>query len=236
MRQNHPQATTTQVSNLIVIAQTAPTADAYEKAMHTLWEIFGDDFTATVAKKSYLIDSDFSLNGYSFKERRNSLASFAYIQFCKAVKDYEPSRKVPFEAYIAEIGGWRLLDEKRKNSKRSKREELDKSTKYNDDEEAYSHIDNCDVNPFTGERNVLECDFETENTIARIRESLADDPKALHRFNVMYELCCSGDYSDAEAARRLGCKRPNMKNVKKSIMLKLISCGLENDCRLLMAA
>ena len=236
MRQNHPQATTTQVSNLIVIAQTAPTADAYEKAMHTLWEIFGDDFTATVAKKSYLIDSDFSLNGYSFKERRNSLASFAYILFCKAVKDYEPSRKVPFEAYIAEIGGWRLLDEKRKNSKRSKREEPDKSTKYNDDEEAYSRIDNCDVNPFTGERNVLESDSETEDSIARIRERLADDPKALHRFNVMYELCRSGEYSDAEAARRLGCKRPNMKNVKKSIMLKLISCGLEYDCRLLMAA
>ena len=236
MRHNQAQATPTKINDLIASAQTDPTAGNYKMAIHALWKYFGEAFTATLAKKSYLIDSDFSLNGYSFKERRNSLASFAYILFCKAVKDYEPSRKVPFEAYIAEIRGWRLLDEKRKNSKRSKREELDKSTKYNDDDEAYSRIDNCDVNPFTGERNVLECDFETENTIARIRESLADDPKVLHRFDVMYELCRLGEYSDAKAARRLGCERANMKNVKKSIMQKLINSGLEYDCRLLMAA
>ncbi|MBQ3777160.1 MAG: hypothetical protein II835_03570 [Fibrobacter sp.] len=236
MRQNHPQATPTQINKLIATAQTAPTAEASEKAIHDLWEIFGDDFTDTVAKKSYLIDSDFSLKGYSLKDRRNSLASYAYILFCKVVKDYEPSRKVPFEAYFAKIGGWRLRDEKRKNSKRSKREELEKDAKYSDDDESYSRINNCDVNPFTGERNVLESDSETEDSIARIRERLADDPKVLHRFDVMYELCRSGEYSDAEAARRLGCKRPNMKNVKKSIMLKLISCGLEYDCRLLMAA
>jgi hypothetical protein len=92
------------------------------------------------------------------------------------------------------------------------------------------------VNPFTGERNFQECDTEKEDFIVRIRESLADDPKVLHRFDVMYELCCSGDYSDAEAARRLGCERANMKNVKNSIMTKLINSGLENDCRLLMAA
>ena len=45
-----------------------------------------------------------------------------------------------------------------------------------------------------------------------------------------------GEYSDAEAARRIGCERANMKNVKNSIMMKLINSGLDYDCRLLMAA
>ena len=237
MRLNQPQATTTQICNLIAIAQTAPTAEASEKAIHDLWEIYGDEFTATVAKKSYLMDSDFSLNGCTPKERRNSLAGYAYMLFRKAVKDYEPSKKVPFEAYFAKIGGWRLLDEKRKNSKRSKHEKTEKNAKYSDDEEdSHSLIDNCDVNPFTGERNFQECDTEKEDSIARIRESLADDPKVLQRCDVMYELCLSGEYSDAEAARRIGCERANMKNVKNSIMMKLINSGLEYDCRLLMAA
>ena len=236
MRHNQAQATPTQINNLIALAQTAPTAGAYNMAIHALWEIFGEAFTATLAKKSYLIDSDFSLKGNSPKDRRNSLASYAFILFCKAVSDFEPSKKVPFAAYIAKIGGWRLLDEKRKNSKRSKHEELEKDARPRDDDESYSRIDNCDVNPFTGERNVLESDSEKEDFIARIREHLADDPKVLHRFDVMYELFRLGEYSDAEAARRLGCERANMKNVKKSIMLKLINSGLEYDCRLLMAA
>ena len=237
MRHNQAQATPTQINNLIALAQTAPTAGAYNMAIHALWEIFGEAFTATLAKKSYLIDSDFSLNGCTPKERRISLASNAFTLFRKAVTDFEPSKKVPFAAYIAKIGGWRLLDEKRKNSKRSKHEKLEKDAKSSDEEEeSYSRIDNCDVNPFTGERNVLESDSEKEDFIARIREHLANDPKVLHRFDVMYELFRLGEYSDAEAARRLGCERANMKNVKKSIMLKLINSGLEYDCRLLMAA
>lgn len=237
MRHNQAQATPTKINDLIASAQTDPTAGNYKMAIHALWKYFGEAFTATLAKKSYLIDSDFSLKGSTPKDRRNSLASYAFILFCKAVSDFEPSRKVPFAAYIAKIGAWRLLDEKRKNSNRSKHEELEKDTKYSDGEEdSYSRIDNCDVNPFTGERNFLESDSEKEDSIARIRECLADDPKVLHRFDVMYELCRLGEYSDAEAARRLGCERANMKNVKKSIMQKLINSGLEYDCRLLMAA
>ena len=231
------QATATQINNLVAIVQAAPSEYDHDKAIYALWDIFGNYFMALVAKKSYLIDSDFSLNGYSPAERKANLAGNAYMLFCKAVTDFDPSRKVPFAAYIAKIGEWRMLDEKRKNAKRKAREELERDAKYSDcDEELYSRIDNCDMNPFTGERNFLECDFEKEDSIVRIRKCLAADPKALRRFDIMYELCCSGEYSDAEAARRIGCERANMKNVKNSIRLMLINSGLEYDCGLLMAA
>jgi hypothetical protein len=158
--------------------------------------------------------------------------------FCKAVSDFEPSRKVPFAAYIAQIGDWRMRDEKRKNAKRSKREELDRCASNSDsDEESYSRIDNCDVNPFTGERNELDCDFDKKDLLVQFKKRLAArDPKALHRFDVMYELCREGNYSDAEAARRIGCERANMKNVKNNLIQIMAECGLKEEFRLLMAA
>jgi len=232
------QATTAEINNLIAIVQTAPSAKAYERAIHALWAIFGDFFTALVAKKSYLLDSDFSLWGCSPAERRENLAGNAYMLFCKAVSDFEPSRKAPFAAYIAKIGEWRMRDEKRKNAKRSKREELDRCTSNSDsDEESYSRIDNCDVNPFTGERNELDCDFDKKDLVALFKKRLAArDPKALHRLDIIHELCSEGNYSDAEAARRIGCERANMKNVKKSLRQTMAECGLKEEFRLLMAA
>lgn len=237
MRHN-TQATTTEINNLIAIVQTAPSAKAYERAIHALWAIFGDFFTALVAKKSYLLNSDFSLWGCSPAERRENLAGNAYMLFCKAVSDFEPSRKVPFAAYIAKIVKWRMLDEKRKNAKRSKREELDRPTNSDDcDEESRSRIDNCDVNPFTGERNELDCDFDKKDLVARFKKRLAArNPKALHRLNIIHELCSEGEYSDAEAARRIGCERANMKSVKKNLRQTMAECGLEEEFRQLMAA
>lgn len=232
------QATTTEINNLIALAQAAPSSDAYEGAIQALWGLFGDFFTALVAKKSFLIDSDFSLRGYSPAERQSNLAGNAYMLFCKAVTDFEPSRKVPFAAYIAKIGEWRMLDEKRKNAKRSKREELDNYTNNGDsDEESYSRIDNCDVSPFTGERNEQDSDFDKKDFVKRLKKCIAaNDPKALRRLDIMYEICHEGDYTDAEAARRIGCERTNMKNVKKNLQQIMAEYGLDKEYRLLMAA
>ena len=232
------QATTAEINDLIARAQTAPSPEAYKRAIQALWGIFGEFFTALVAKKSYLFNSNFSLWGCSPAERRENLAGNAYMLFCKAVSDFEPSRKVPFAAYIAKIGEWRMLDEKRKNAKRSKREELDRCASNSDsDEESYSRIDNCDVNPFTGERNELDCDFDKKDLLVRFKKRLAArDPKALHRLDIIHELCSEGNYSDAEAARRIGCERANMKNVKKNLRQTMAECGLKEEFRLLMAA
>jgi hypothetical protein len=232
------QATTAEINDLIERAQTAPNPEVYEREIQALWTIFRENFTALVAKNSYLIDSDFSLRGSSPAERKFHQAGTAYMLFCKAVSDFEPSRKVPFAAYIAKIGEWRMLDEKRKNAKRSKREVLDRCASNNDsEEESYSRIDNCDINPFTGERNEQDCEFDRKDFVARIKKCLAaNDPKALSRLDVMYEICNEGDYSDAEAARRIGCERANMKNVRNNLLQIMAKFGLEEEYRRLMAA
>ena len=67
MQQKSHQANTTDTNRLITVAQTASTAEEREQACHTLWSIYGDRFMGVVAKASYLINSDFNLQGCSPK-------------------------------------------------------------------------------------------------------------------------------------------------------------------------
>lgn len=236
MQHNNTKATAAQINNLIAIAQAAPSEYAHDKAMYTLWDIFGDYVMALVAKNSFLINSDFSLNGCSPKDRKANLAGDAYMVFCKAVQDFDPTLKVPFEAFFAQKISWHMADEKRKNAKRGDREKVESRLKKNDDE-ADSIIDNGDMNPFTGERNVLESDYEQCEIIDIIRHRLANSPKMLKAFDTMYEVSRNCDkYTDVEVAEALHCTRANTGKIKKNIRKFLIDNGLENECRLLMAA
>ena len=236
MQHNTTKATASQINNLIAIAQAAPNEYAHDKAMYTLWDIFGDYVMALVAKNSFLTSSDFSLNGCSPKERKANLAGDAYMVFCKAVQDFDPSMNVPFEAFFANKIRWHVADEKRKNAKRDKVEKVESKLKKNDDDD-YSCIENEDTNPFTEERNELESDYEQSEIIDIIRHCLANNPKMLKAFNTMYEVSCDCDkYTDIEVAQALHCTRANTGKIKKNICKFLIDCGLEDECRLLMAA
>ena len=93
------------------------------------------------------------------------------------------------------------------------------------------------MNPFTGERNVLESDYEQSEIIEIIRHCLANSPKMLKAFDTMYEVSRNCDkYTDVEVAEALHCTRANSGKIKKNIRKFLIDCGLEDECRLLMAA
>jgi len=236
MQHNTTKATASQINNLIAIAQAAPSEYAHDKAMYTLWDIFGDYVMALVAKNSFLTSSDFSLNGCSPKERKANLAGDAYMVFCKAVQDFDPSMNVPFEAFFANKIRWHVADEKRKNAKRDKVEKVDRYAK-NSNDEVFSRIDNNDTNIFTEERNVLESDYEQSEIIDIIRLRLANSPKMLKAFDTMYEVSRNCDkYTDVEVAQALHCTRANTGKIKKNICKFLIDCGLEDECRLLMAA
>ena len=236
MQHNTTKATASQINNLIAIAQAAPSEYAHDKAMYTLWDIFGDYVMALVAKNSFLTSSDFSLNGCSPKERKANLAGDAYMVFCKAVQDFDPSMNVPFEAFFANKIRWHVADEKRKNAKRDKVEKVESKLKKNDDDD-YSCIENEDTNPFTEERNELESDYEQSEIIDIIRLRLANSPKMLKAFDTMYEVSRNCDkYTDVEVAQALHCTRANTGKIKKNICKFLIDCGLEDECRLLMAA
>jgi len=236
MQHNTTKATAAQINNLIAIAQASPSEQAHDKAIYALWDIFGNYFMALVAKNSFLTSSDFSLNGCSPKERKANLAGDAYMVFCKAVQDFDPNKNVPFEAFFANKIRWHVADEKRKNSKRNKREKVDRDLK-NSDDEAYSRFENEDTNMFTGERNVLESDYEQSEIIDIIRHRLAKSPKMLRAFDTMYEVSRNCDkYTDIEVAEALHCTRANTGKIRMNIRKFLIDCGLENECRLLMAA
>lgn len=236
MQHNTTKATASQINNLIAIAQAAPSEYAHDKAMYTLWDIFGDYVMALVAKNSFLTSSDFSLNGCSPKERKANLAGDAYMVFCKAVQDFDPSMNVPFEAFFANKIRWHVADEKRKNAKRDKVEKVESKLKKNDDDD-YSCLENEDTNPFTEERNELESDYEQSEIIDIIRLRLANSPKMLKAFDTMYEVSRNCDkYTDVEVAQALHCTRANTGKIKKNICKFLIDCGLEDECRLLMAA
>lgn len=236
MQHNNTKATAAQINNLIAIAQAAPSEYAHDKAMYTLWDIFGDYFMALVAKNSFQICSDFSLNGCSPKERKANLAGDAYMVFCKAVQDFDPSMDVPFEAFFANKIRWHVADEKRKNAKRDKVEKVESKLKKNDDDD-YSCLENEDTNPFTEERNELESDYEQCEIIDIIRHRLANSPKMLKAFDTMYEVSRNCDkYTDVEVAQALHCTRANTGKIKMNIRKFLIDCGLEDECRLLMAA
>ena len=236
LMQHNTKATEAQINNLIAIAQTATSERVHDKAIYALWDILGNYFMALVAKNSFQISSDFSLNGCSPKERMANLAGDAYMVFCKAVQDFDLSMNVPFEAFFANKIRWHVADEKRKNSKRNKREKLDRDLK-NSDDEGYSRIVNEDMNPFTGERNDLECEFENVELIEIIRHRLAKNPRMLKAFDTMYEVSRDCDkYTDVEVAEALHCTRANTGKIKMNIRKFLIDCGLEDECRLLMAA
>ena len=236
MQHNTPKATEAQINTLIAIAQDSPSDYAHDKAICTLWDIYGSYFMALVAKNSFLISSDFSLNGYSPKDRKANLAGDAFMVFSKAVLDFDPSMKVPFEAFFANKIRWHMADEKRKNSKRGDLEKTESNLKKNDDE-GHSPIEIADTNPFTGERNVLESDYEQSEIIDIIRHRLAKKPKMLREFNTMYEVSCNCDkYTDVEVAEALHCTRANTGKIKMNIRKFLIDCGLEDECRLVMAA
>lgn len=236
MQHNNTKATAAQINNLIATAQAATSDYAHDKAIYALWDIFGNYFMALVAKNSFQISSDFSLNGCSPKERKANLAGDAYMVFCKAVQDFDLNMNVPFEAFFAQKISWHMADEKRKNAKRDKLEKAESKLKKIDDE-ADSIIDCGDMNPFTEERNVLESDYEQSEIIDIIRCRLAKNPKMLHTFDIMYEVSRNCDkYTDVEVAEALHCTRANTGKIKKNIRKFLIDCGLEDECRLLMAA
>lgn len=207
-------------NRLIAVAQTASNADDREQAMLDLWEIHGARLVGIMAKTSYRLDSDFSYRGCTLKERQANLAGDAFFVFHKVVQEFDLNAGVPFEAYIAMKGNWRVSTEKRENSKRGKHEvcydfeRIPSNGRTPEEDEDYKTI-----------RRALACNGGFEKTcmdkdaldaVYRVTDSV---PR-LHKYvGVCRELCREDfDYSDAEVARRLGCTRANVGLYKKELV------------------
>ena len=240
MQHNSTKATQALIHNLIAIAQANSSEHAHDKAIYTLWDIFGDYFMTLIAKNSSLANSDFTLNGCSPKERKANLAGDAYMAFCKIVQDFDPNKNVPFEAYFANKIRWHIADEKRNNAKHTKREKCtDFSLESNScsNENSYEELDMFNTLRSIQSDDDFEEDCYRRDGITAIQQILKNAPKLQKYFNITQEICNDHDsYSDAEAARRLGCTRANIGQLRKKLIQLLIENGLAHDCHMLMAA
>ena len=231
MQQKSHQATTTDTNRLITVAQTASTAEEREQACHTLWSIYGDRFMGVVAKESYLINSDFSLQGCSARERQQYLMGNAYLVFDKAVHDFDTSKGVPFGAYIANMGKCRVADEKRKNSKRSERQvyvdfmqecRVSKDPSKNTDMKVLFRAIKC--------KPTFVEDIFRRDALQKIRTALQPTPKLAKYFDTCLKVCDDDmEYSDAEVARRMGYTRANVGLYRKAMVSTLKERHLYND-------
>ena len=205
---------------LIAVAQTAANADDRELAMLDLWAIHGARLVGIMAKTSYQLDSDFSYRACSLQERRANLAGDAFFVFHKVVLEFDLDAGVPFEAYMAMKGNWRVSTEKRENSKRAKREmccdfdRIPSNGRTPEEEDDFNSIRRAFARNGGFDKTCM--DRDALDTVYRVTESV---PK-LHKYvGICRELCREDfDYTDAEVARRLGCTRANVGVYKKQLV------------------
>lgn len=232
MQQKSHQATTTDTNRLVTVAQTASSAEERERACHTLWSIYGERFVGVVAKASYLINSDFNLQGCSPRERQQNLMGNAYFVFDKAVHTFNTRRGVPFGAYIANMGKWRMADDKRKNASRSQREVY---VDFMQECRAPGKdpCENPDVRTLfraTKYKPSFVEDIFRRDALQKIRAALQPTPKLAWYFDTCLEVYADDmEYSDAEVARRMGYTRANVGLLRKAMASTLKEHHLYND-------
>ena len=199
------------IRRLIAVAQNTSCAEDREDALKVLWDMCGAPLVGSMAKKSYMVDSDFGYRGYSPAERRRNMMGDAYVVFYDCVMSFDTKMGVPFAAYAAQKGNWRVADEKRENSRRSKVEVV------------------TDLPPEseTAYKPEFVNDIYDTDTVRAIRMTLEQDAKLCRYFNTCMELCDADlDYSDAEVARRMGCTRANVGLYRKAFVKKVKNCRL----------
>ena len=227
------------INNLITVAQTAVNEDVRNKAIHELWDICGDRIAGIMAGKSYKMDSDFSLNSYSPKERQDNLLGDAYLLFYNAVAVFNPDLGVPFIAYTTQKSSWFLATEKRKNSKRSHREEsVDFSLECSLNTENTPEMTHMmEILKGISYEEHFERDSYWKDAVQLVRRTIKQNSKLSKFFTVSMDLCKEGEYySDAEVARCMGCTRARAGQYRKALIRMMEENGLLTEFNLLMAA
>ena len=215
------------IDGLVESARNAPDESTRSRAMRLLWRVVGDTIMGNMVGKSYRMQSDFGMRGYSPKHRQANLSSDGYIVFYKAVMNYDKSLGVPFGAYVAQKIGWQLANDKRDNSKREKRVILSSKMQAND-----SGVSTEDPFAVLLERipskEDVEGDCFRKDAILKIKRVAAGAPRLFEYFEACQELCNQGFRgSDAEVARYMGCTRASTGTYRKKLVRLLAEHGLD---------
>ena len=234
---NGTQSTQMNINSLVEVAQNAQNGRIRSGALRLLWEIVGDTVMGNMISKSYRINSDFDMIGDSPRDRREKLASDAYLFFCGAVMNFDQNLGVPFLAYIAQKVCWKLAADKRDNAKRDDRIKI--SSKMHE----YVSDDITEEDAFAAllERTPNEEDVEGDcfrrDAILRIKRIAASDPKIAAYLETCQEVCNQGfTGSDAEVARYMGCTRASTGNYRKKLVRMLAEKGMDFNSLVTTAA
>lgn len=234
---NGSQSTQMNINSLVEVAQNAQNGRIRSGALRLLWEIVGDTVMGNTVGKSYRINSDFDMRGYSIKERRKNLAGDAYLLFFMATMDFDRTLGVPFLAYIVQKVGWKLAADKRDNAKRDDRIKISSKMQINASEEFAEEDAFAALLERTPNEEDVEGDCFRRNAILRIKRIAASDPKIAAYLEICQEVCYQGYRgSDAEVARYMGCTRASTGNYRKKFVRMLAEKGMDFNSLVATAA
>lgn len=230
---------------LIGIAQD-PTKPANIRlgATRKLWDIYGDYYLGLMAAKSRALNSDWSLQGLSDKDRCVRISGQVFMLFWKVVLKFDLTKGVNFVAYLTNMGKWNLKTEKRDNSKMTERElHIDFSfesrpNKPSKDPELDEEGLMCAVINEISARNTYE---------KRVFHILASEAtkkavsgkKILNEFlATAFEVCreCPKGYTDTEVAKRMNKSKVQVGNYRRQVLELLECAGLIAKYRGILAA
>lgn len=231
------ESTQENINSLIGSVQNAANGLDRSKVLLRLWKTVGNTIMDQMAGKSYRINSDFDMRGFSLKERQRNLAGDAYLVFFMATMDFDRGLGVPFMAYISQKLGWKLAADKRDNTKRDDRIKI--SSKMHE----YVSDDITEEDAFTAllERTPNEEDVEGDcfrrDAILKIKNIAASAPKIAAYLEACQEVCNQGFRgSDAEVARFMGCTRASTGNYRKKLVRMLAEKGMDFNTLVATAA
>ena len=238
MKQNAGvESTQENINSLIVAIQNAATGLGRSRNLLRLWKIVEVTIMDQMVGKSYRINSDFDMRGYSIKERQRNLAGDAYLVFFMATMDFDRGLGVPFMAYIAQKLGWKLAADKRDNAKRDDRIKISSKMQINASEEFAEEDVFVALLERTPNEEDVEGDCFRRDAILRIKRIAASDPKIAAYLETCQEVCNQGfKVSDAEVARYMGCTRASTGNYRKKLVRMLAEKGMDFNTLVATAA
>ena len=238
MKQNAGvESTQENINSLIVAIQNAATGLGRSRNLLRLWKIVEVTIMDQMVGKSYRINSDFDMIGDSPRDRREKLASDAYLFFCGAVMNFDQNLGVPFLAYIAQKVCWKLAADKRDNAKRDNRIKISSKMHENASDDTIENDAFAALLERTPNEEDVEGDCFRRDAILKIKNIAASAPKIAAYFETCQEVCYQGYRgSDAEVARYMGFTRASTGNYRKKLVRMLAEKGMDFNTLVATAA
>lgn len=230
---------------LITIAQDSTKhANIRLGATRKLWDIYGDHFLGLMAAKSRALNSDWSLQGLSDKDRGMRISGQVFCVFWNTVQKFDLGMGVNFMAHLTNMGKFDLKTAKRDNSKNTERMvfvdfsyETCSYKKSNDPEKDEEGIMCAIINEISS-KNTFEKRAFHILAIEATKRAISGKKRLLEYLTVAFKVCheCPKGYTDTEVADRMGICKVQVGNLRRQAFELLERAGLIPKYRMIIAA